>query len=355
MTSARDLTARLADLLRRERAALAEFLVALADFDERRRWVELGYASLFDFLRRELGLSKSAAFQRKTAAQLIQTYPEVVEPLRDGRLCLSTVFEVSKVITPENRGEVLARYFHLSRREAMAVSAELRPCEAAPQRTVVTPVRAPAAPAPSPPAHFTTRAVLPEEPAAAPNVNALPERPPSPPRRPPSEAVPLSAELNRLHVTVSRRFLEKLEAARAALSHSHPGAKDEELLEAGLDLLLERHAKRRGLASKPRREAKPAKRDHVPAHVKRAVWKRDGGKCQFPLEGGGVCGSTHQLQFDHIVPRGRGGPSTIENVRLACRPHNDLAARKVYGDAWMDRYTRGGGSRAAPGEATSPP
>ncbi len=42
MTSARDLSAHLAELLHRERAALAEFLVALADFDRKRLWIELG-------------------------------------------------------------------------------------------------------------------------------------------------------------------------------------------------------------------------------------------------------------------------------------------------------------------------
>ena len=68
---------------------------------------------------------------------------------------------------------------------------------------------------------------------------------------------PKTAELSRLHLTVSRRFLEKLEAARAALSHSHPGAGAEEILEAGLDLLLERHAKRKGLVERPRREPPP--------------------------------------------------------------------------------------------------
>ncbi len=52
------LSTRLADLLRRERAALAEFLLALADFDRERCWVELGHASLFYYLHRELGLSK---------------------------------------------------------------------------------------------------------------------------------------------------------------------------------------------------------------------------------------------------------------------------------------------------------
>ena len=364
MTSAHDLTARLADLLRREHAALAEFLVALADFDAQRRWLELGYASLFYFLHRELGLSKSAAFQRMTAAQLIQKYPEIVEPLRDGRLCLSTVSEVSKVVTPENRSEVLARYFHLSKREAMAVSAELRPCEAAPHRVVVTAVRAPArlplTPAPSPPAlaggegsrergcgapgqgsREADLVVRPEEPAAPSIASRPPEGPPAPPR-PPTQVAPPTPALSRLHVTVSRRFLEKPAAVKAALSHSQPGASEEELLEAGLDLLLERHAKRRGLVDKPRREPPPAKPEHVPAHVKRAVWARDGGRCQWPTHGGGVCGSTHQVELDHIVPRAKGGPSTVANLRLTCRVHNDLAAREVYGDAWMDRFTRGG-------------
>jgi hypothetical protein len=88
MDTARELTATLADLLRRERTALAEFLVALADFDARRLWVDLGYTSLFHFLRAELHLSKAAAQYRKVAAELLQRVPAVVEPLRAGRLCL---------------------------------------------------------------------------------------------------------------------------------------------------------------------------------------------------------------------------------------------------------------------------
>ena len=102
-TNARDLTVRLVALLRREQGALADFLLALADFDRRRLWLELGHSSLFYFLHRELGLSKGAAFYRKTAAELIQRFPEIVEPLRDGRLCITSVVELAKVITPENQ------------------------------------------------------------------------------------------------------------------------------------------------------------------------------------------------------------------------------------------------------------
>jgi hypothetical protein len=93
-------------------------------------------------LHRELGMSKGAAFYRKTAAELVQRFPEVVEPLRDGRLCITTVIELAKVITPENREEVLPRFFHRSKSEAKAVSAALAPDEAPARREVVTRVRA---------------------------------------------------------------------------------------------------------------------------------------------------------------------------------------------------------------------
>jgi hypothetical protein len=126
-TTAREETTRLQDLLRKEHHALAEFLVALAAFDAARGWMDLGYRSLFDFLRRELDLPKGPAYYRMTAAGLIQKYPELVEPLRDGRLNLTSVTQLAKVITPENRAEVLPRFFHLSKREAQDVVAEIAP------------------------------------------------------------------------------------------------------------------------------------------------------------------------------------------------------------------------------------
>ncbi len=236
--------------------------------------------------------------------------------------------------------------FHLSKSGAKAVSAALRPAEAGPHRAVVTAVRptmAARAPALAAPAARDPIQEFPFHPDETPHANPIQEPTPTVPASAPRTAIePLSADLRRLHVTVSRRFMEKLAATRAALSHSHPGASEGEILEAGLDLLLERHAKRKGLVEKPLREPPPAKPDHVSARVKRAVWQRDGGRCQWPVDGGGVCGSTHQVELDHVVPLGRGGPPTIENTRCLCRFHNQLAARQVYGDAWMDRFTRRG-------------
>jgi antitoxin (DNA-binding transcriptional repressor) of toxin-antitoxin stability system len=120
---------------------MADFLVALADFDRKRLWLELGHSSLFYYLHRELGLSKGAAHYRKTAAELVQRFPEILEPLRDGRICITSIVHLAKVLTPENRHEMLPRFFHRSRAEAMLVAAAILPAEAAPCREVVTAVR----------------------------------------------------------------------------------------------------------------------------------------------------------------------------------------------------------------------
>jgi hypothetical protein len=268
---------------------------------------------------------------------------------------------VSKVLTPENREHVLPRFFHASKREAKVVSVALQPEAAAPRREVVTMLRV-AAPAPAldlPGAAAGTRnrddaAVHPDEPNRANDAPPCPAAPAAPARASRRDSTePVTAELSRLHVTVARRFQEKLEAARAALSHAHPGANAEEILEAGLDLVLARHAKRKGLVEKPRKDTPSPASSRVPAHVKRAVWIRDGGRCQWPLDGGGVCGSTLRAELDHVVPRARGGPSTVENTRVLCRVHNDLAARRAFGDDWMDRFTRKRGTPRAAGRPSS--
>jgi hypothetical protein len=68
------------------------------------------------------------------------------------------------------------------------------------------------------------------------------------------------------------------------------------------------------------------------------------------MEDGRICGSTYQVELDHVQAWALGGPTTVEGMRLACRAHNQLAARRVFGNAWMDRFARKKESRppAAP-------
>jgi hypothetical protein len=375
----------LATLLRAEQFAMADFLIALADFDRHRGWELLGYSTLFAFLHFDLKLPNPSAYWRKSAAEALHRFPDLIEPLRDGRLCCSSTAELAKVLTEENKATVLPRFFGLSSREAQEVVAELQPRHAPATRTVVTKV--PIQPAVRALPVEQVQPALPLTPELSPMPATSSEQSPNPEQHPnaaplsqlrtpevdfggvaraaprPDEIEPLSDERRRLHVNVSKAFVKKLQSARSGLSHAIPNATLEQVLEEALDLLVEKQAKARGQVKKPRatpnqapqsstpllalvlteppRARRTGHREAITAAVRRAVWERDGGRCCWPLDGGGVCGSTHQLELDHIVPWARFGGRMEENLRLTCHRHNALAARRTFGERWMERYQGG--------------
>jgi 5-methylcytosine-specific restriction endonuclease McrA len=68
-----------------------------------------------------------------------------------------------------------------------------------------------------------------------------------------------------------------------------------------------------------------------PAFTRFNVFLRDRFSCQF-------CGEalpTHDLTFDHLVPRSRGGRTTWENVVTACSPCNLLKGDRLPHEAEM--------------------
>jgi hypothetical protein len=113
--------------------------------------------------------------------------------------------------------------------EAKAVTAELRPAEAAPVRATVMVLRPGRAhslglslSAEADEQDIASLAVVRPVELDRPECGAPAVTAPAPSAAfaPRDQAVPLTAELNRLHVTVSKEFLRKLDAARSALSHS---------------------------------------------------------------------------------------------------------------------------------------
>jgi 5-methylcytosine-specific restriction endonuclease McrA len=101
---------------------------------------------------------------------------------------------------------------------------------------------------------------------------------------------------------------------------------------------------------RPARARRPSKQGsrHVPAHVRRAVWERDGGQCTFVSKDGKRCDERGGLEFDHEREFARGGEATIAGMRLLCRAHNQYAAECTYGAQFMrDKREAAAGSRNA--------
>jgi 5-methylcytosine-specific restriction endonuclease McrA len=100
-----------------------------------------------------------------------------------------------------------------------------------------------------------------------------------------------------------------------------------------LDRLIADETKRRAGTGKPRKrcETKPGSR-HVPVDVQRAVRERDGDQCTFLDAEGRRCSATRFLTIEHIDPFARGGPTTVANCCLLCKPHNAHRARQVFGE-----------------------
>ena len=64
------------------------------------------------------------------------------------------------------------------------------------------------------------------------------------------------------------------------------------------------------------------KRPPIPREIVDAVNKRDGGRCVY-------CGSTQNLQLDHIIPFSKGGATTLENMQLLCQKCNVEKSNKI--------------------------
>jgi hypothetical protein len=330
--SASDFISRMKNLLQTERHTLVAFLLLLGEVDRERRYLELGYPSAWEFVRRALGQTETMTHYRLTAARMLSRFPQVLEPLRSARLCLTTLATLAPVLTEDNCDHVLAEAMGKSRMEVRHLKAQLDPKPS--PRDVVHALPVPALP---------TRVDVPQTSLVHAQVEVSRSSTTVPlPSATHKEA--LSAELVRRHMTTDREFEDLLKRARSALSHKMPGASELDILKAGLREVIRQDERRKGLVEKPRapkpRAEAPKGDAAIPADVKRDVWRRDDGCCQWPIAGGGICGSRTRVEFHHIVDRGKGGEHTVGNLTLLCREHNGLAADRVWGEQFMDRFRR---------------
>jgi 5-methylcytosine-specific restriction endonuclease McrA len=155
----------------------------------------------------------------------------------------------------------------------------------------------------------------------------------------PARAVvaPLSADRYLLKVTLSETAHADLECVRDLFRHVVPTGDPAAIVARALAVLRQQLERTRcGATHRPQTAARPAAPSsshssrHVPAAVRRAVWSRDQGRCAF-VGTEGRCPATGFLEFHHVQPFARGGPTSAENLELRCRAHNAHEAEREFG------------------------
>jgi hypothetical protein len=263
-----------------DRALGSRIVAHLAEVDRRRLHVDYGYSSLFAYCTERLGFSADCAYKRIRAARATLHCPQILDHLDSGALSLSTVVAVAPHVDRPDGSELVNAACHQSRREVdrLIASKCLK--------------------ADSPRGHLLR---------------------------------PMGNDAYRLEVTVTADFAAKLEQARSLDRHRNPSGDVAALLERGLKLLIaDLEKKKFGKTDQPKQRG-TGQTKTVPAQVRREVHERDGARCSFVGQDGHRCHSRDFLEFDHVVPRGKGGEHSAKNGRILCAVHNRRAAELEYG------------------------
>jgi 5-methylcytosine-specific restriction endonuclease McrA len=320
----------LAALVARDRTTTSELLAHIAEVDARQLYLPAGYPSMHAYCVHELRLSEDAANKRIRVARKAREIPALFVAIADGRMHLSGVILLASHLTQENAPELIKTMegkskaeidgliaMRLPRSEALPMVETL---PVAPQRTL-----------------RTETAEVPDPPAIAPPSRN--ELAPGPVRviSSRSKVEPIARERYVLRACLGQATLDKLHRAQALLSHRIPNGDLPAVLDRVLELAIQQLEKRKfGASSKHRPSKKPSSNPrYVPAHVRHAVWLRDGGQCTFVSASGHRCSEGHRLEFDHIVLVAHGGQATVDNIRLRCRAHNQYGAESALGVEFM--------------------
>jgi hypothetical protein len=342
-----ELVASLKTVAARARIATSELVAHLAEFDLRGIHLREGYGSLFAYCREALSLSEHEAYNRIEVARAARRFPVILEMLAEGAVSLTSVRLLAPHLTPENHGSVLA-----SARGKRKVDIEEIVARLAPRPDVGAKVRK----LPTPrDVHRTSSLGAPSRPPLVP-VAATPQATVAAPVLSTRSApvVPLADDRYKLQMTIGGDTLRKLRLAKDMLRHALPTGDDAAILDRALTALLTELARERfGAAERPRpgREASATSR-HIPAAVKRTVWIRDLGACNFRGPDGRRCGERAFIQFHHVRPFAVGGEPTASNVELRCGRHNRYEAKVFFATPelfWNEAPASQRGSEQRPG------
>ncbi len=338
-----ELLAEVKRLAQCERETTATLVAHLVEVEVRDLHCAEGCSTMFQYCTEVLRLSEAATYRRLQAARMVAQNPRILADLASGALNLSAIKLLAPVLTTENQEELVAAARHKSKREVEKLVRERFPLPDVATTVRKLPARRSVAATPTPAVLMEiARGAEPlvfdaerDEMRAAPVWVRAAEACPS-------VIAPLAPARYKVQFTASEALHDKLRRAQDLLRHRIPDGNVAEVMELALALLVEKLEKQK-LAATDRPRPRPHARAEaqwsqasassrtIPAEVKRAVWKRDGGRCAYIAINGRRCSATGFLEFHHVVAFARGGGATFGNIALRCRSHNQYEARLEFG------------------------
>jgi hypothetical protein len=318
---------------RRAAALDREIARALLDADRARVWVHLGYGSIVEYGERVFGFAPKLTLERLRVAAALESLPQVDQALAAGQLCYSAARELTRVAIAETVAEWLTAGAGKTVREIEELVSGHVPGDL------------------------------------------------------PGEAARPEARRHLLRFEVAADVLALFRQAVGALRQAHGGSLDDEQALAmmarlalggpgddgrashqilitlcercgrgqqearGLLVPVDAEVVERAVCDAQRVEAGGARQD-VPPAVRRAVLRRDHGRCRVP-----GCRSATFLDVHHVHARADGGHHVQANLASLCGAHHDAIHRgalRVDGDAdgTLDfRHADGTAYGSAPGAA----
>lgn len=261
-------------LASREREITTKILHHLKEIDKRKLYSDLGYTSLFHYCMQELGYSESAANRRIKGARLLNELPQIDKKIENGSVSLMNAslltpfFKENNITTQDEKMKIVERIENKS----------FRNCE---------------------------KELFKLSGKNEPNTKDKTKR--------------ISEDKVRYSITLSDETSEALEKVKALFNHN---ISLDELIRRMADIAFKQIEKTKFKLNKSKRLPPTLNVNRViPASVKREVYIRD-QTCTN-------CGSTKNLQYDHIKPFALGGDSSVKNIRLLCFNCNQRARARA--------------------------
>ena len=301
-----DLLFQTENLVQTERKIMHLVLVHILEIMNRRLYADLGFDSMYTMMTKKYGYSEASAIRRIDAAKLLRSVPEVADRLKSGTLNLSQACLLQKCLESDaNKGGAT------SAAKTQEILEKLEDCNG-----------------------FETRQVLAQEFDMPLKIQDI--------------VRPQKDESVRLEVTFTKEQFEELKQAKSFLSHVVHNGSWAEVISA---LALKLNQSKIGKPNKSPSPVKPKsgsatelknsnlhgpspapaarKRTPLSLHLKRQLFAKAQGCCQYTTPDGLRCGSRFQVQIDHVTPVNWGGPNSMDNLRLLCRTHNLLMAQQM--------------------------